>query len=113
MLARLALIFPIFSAQINHRFIFPITDLALSFHYRIREKDPETETAELKNRAFQSLKKALALRPKDHGLWNVLGVFAAYHEDFGLAQHAFIRSITLQPHPVAWANLGLLYFMQG
>ena len=109
MLARLALIFPIFFSQITDSYI-PITDLALSFHYRIREKDPDTE---LKNRAFQSLKKALALRPKDHGLWNVLGVFAAYHEDFGLAQHAFIRSITLQPHPVAWANLGLLYFMQG
>ena len=85
----------------------------MSFHFRIRENDPEMEEAGLKNRAFQSLKKALALRPKDHDLWNVLGVFAAYHEDFGLAQHAFIRSITLQPHPVAWANLGLIYFVQG
>ena len=30
-----------------------------------------------------------------------------------LAQHAFIRSITLLSNSVAWSNLGIMYFMQG
>ena len=86
-------------------------DLALSFHYRLLELDKEK--TDLKDPCFHAIRKALALKPKDHALWNVLGVFAAHHQDMALAQHAFIRSITLLSNAVAWSNLGIMYFMQG
>ena len=69
--------------------------------------------AELSDQCFHAIRKALALKPKDHTLWNILGVFALHHEDMALAQHAFIRSITLLSNSVAWCNLGIMYFMQG
>ena len=68
---------------------------------------------ELSDQCFHAIRKALALKPKDHTLWNILGVFALHHEDMALAQHAFIRSITLLSNSVAWCNLGIMYFMQG
>ena len=77
-------------------------DLALSFHYR-----------GLNSQALQALKKALALSPKDHTLWNILGVFAIKQQDFALAQHAFIRSISLNGNAMAWSNLGILYYIKG
>ena len=86
-------------------------DLALSFHYRLVEQDDDQ--TDLKDPCFRAIRKALALKPKDHALWNVLGVFAAHHQDMALAQHAFIRSITLLSNAVAWSNLGIMYFMQG
>ena len=68
---------------------------------------------DLKDQCFHAIRKALALKPKDHTLWNILGVFALHHEDMPLAQHAFIRSITLLSNSVSWSNLGIMYFMQG
>ena len=93
-------------------------DLALSFHYRIlknekneSEKDTTiTNNNNLKMKSFTTIRKALALDPKNSDLWNILGVFSAYHQDFALGQHAFIKSVSLQSNAMAWSNLGRYYY---
>ena len=88
-------------------------DLALSFHYQlINQEIDEKSLEDLKTKSFNSIRKALALSPKNSDLWNILGVFASYHQDFGLAQHAFIKSIQLQSNATAWSNLGIVYLTQ-
>ena len=93
-------------------------DLALSFHYRIlqnekNESEKDTTTTNnnnLKMKSFTTIRKALALDPKNSDLWNILGVFSAYHQDFALGQHAFIKSVSLQSNAMAWSNLGRYYY---
>jgi tetratricopeptide (TPR) repeat protein len=87
-------------------------NLALSFHFQLLAGAP-TEDGEIKAKAFTAIRRALSLSPKDNTLWNVLGVFAALNEDMALAQHAFIRSITLESNSTAWSNLGIMYFSLG
>lgn len=84
-------------------------DLALCYFHRFSLNSEEDE---LKDNSLNAIRKALALKPKDAGLWNILGVFALHYGDFALAQHAFIRSIGWCSNSMAWANLGILYFMQ-
>ena len=84
-------------------------DLALSFHYRILQNENDVEK-DLKLKCFTTIRKALALDPKNSDLWNILGVFSAHHQDFALGQHAFIKSVSLQSNAMAWSNLGRYYY---
>ena len=70
------------------------------------------EDGSLRDQCFAATRKALALKPRDPSLWNLLGVFAMHGQDLFLAQHAFIRSISIGTNAVAWTNLGILYFTQ-
>ncbi len=67
----------------------------------------------MKAKCFTAARKALVLSPENPELWSALGVYAAFDENFGLAQHAFIQSVQLDNNATAWANLGTVYFMLG
>ncbi|XP_071511389.1 superkiller complex protein 3-like [Diadema antillarum] len=70
----------------------------------------------LANKALQCIKKAISLDATNYIHWTCLGVIAAQPaiDDPGLAQHAFIKSIQLEPkNAMAWTNLGTLYLSHG
>ena len=60
-------------------------DLSLSFHYRILEND--TDMDDLKSKSFTAIRKALVLSSQNCELWNILGVFAAFHQDSALGNY--------------------------
>ena len=59
------------------------------------------------------IRKAISFEAGNSGFWNLLGLVAFSADDNGLAQHAFIKSVTLDNNPVAWTNLGILYLVLG
>ena len=59
------------------------------------------------------VRKSLKLEPANRSAWNLLGVAAFAAENFGLAQHAFIKSVQAENNSTAWTNLGILYLTQG
>ncbi|XP_064110497.1 superkiller complex protein 3-like [Macrobrachium nipponense] len=62
-------------------------------------------------RSIKSLKKSVELEPTSAKAYNSLGVVAAHKVvgEYALAQHAFLKSIDLQPTAIAWTHLGALY----
>ncbi len=60
------------------------------------------------------LLEALKERPKDAGLWNLLGVANAQENRTAEAEQAFRRAVAIAPKlESAWLNLGRLYQMEG
>ena len=59
------------------------------------------------------VRKALKLEPANRSAWNLLGVISFATENFGLAQHAFIKSVQTENNSTAWTNLGILYLVLG
>eukprot|EP00118_Oscarella_pearsei_P013030 m.100186 g.100186 ORF g.100186 m.100186 type:complete len:1137 (+) comp37085_c0_seq8:16-3426(+) len=71
---------------------------------------------EMLQSSLQALMKSVKLDDGMAEYWISLGVVSMdpVLRDFALAQHAFIRSIQLQPiNAVAWSNLGVLYLLSG
>ena len=59
------------------------------------------------------VRKAISFESGNSVFWNLLGLVAFAADDHGLAQHAFIKSVTLDNNSVAWTNLGILYLVLG
>lgn len=75
-------------------------------------------------RAITAIRRAIGLEPGNHTHWNALGVFSMALMDCcsdqdrakdlaKTAQHAFIKSVSLENTADAWANLGVLYLKLG
>ena len=76
--------------------------------------DPQKQRGDdLDSKAVLAVKKAIALDPKGHSHWNLLGVLAFKTEKYALAQHAFIKSTGAESNAMAWTNLGFLYLVLG
>ena len=62
--------------------------------------------------ARASLERAIAARPNDGGLWNLLGVVNAQQGDLNQAETAFSKAVKLAPGlEPAWLNLGRVYVL--
>lgn len=90
-------------------------NLALNYQ---AQRDMQNERVEALTESFGpkavlAAKKAIALDPKGHAHWNLLGVLAFKSENFALAQHAFIKSTRVESNATAWTNLGFLYLVLG
>ncbi|XP_073716319.1 superkiller complex protein 3 [Misgurnus anguillicaudatus] len=93
-------------------------DLGLNYYYQFRllSSLPGEDPQSLLEKALQCVKKAVMLDSSNHTYWNTLGVVALTKgiENFALAQHSFIKSVTAEPNNVvAWSNLGALYLKKG
>ncbi|XP_033634939.1 tetratricopeptide repeat protein 37-like [Asterias rubens] len=90
-------------------------DLGMNYYHQSRNDDA-TSVVQLADKALQCLKKAIVVDSSNHSHWTALGVIASGKgvDDPALAQHAFIKSIQVEPNNVvAWTNLGALYLVQG
>ncbi|KAJ1530355.1 hypothetical protein ONE63_005267 [Megalurothrips usitatus] len=86
-----------------------------NFWHAMAVSQPNART-EILQRAMTAARRAVNLNPKNASHWNILGVIAATEElkQRAVAQHAFIQAILLDSaSPVAWTNLGTLYFILG
>ena len=62
--------------------------------------------------ARAALERAIAARPNDGGLWNLLGVVNAQQGDLKQAETAFSKAVKLAPGlEPAWLNLGRVYVL--
>ncbi|KAK9475663.1 hypothetical protein V1514DRAFT_313181 [Lipomyces japonicus] len=63
--------------------------------------------------AIESYKMAIKQEPRNHLYWNAYGIATADHVAV-VSQHAFIRSLIIDyRQPATWANLGVLYLLEG
>jgi tetratricopeptide (TPR) repeat protein len=90
-------------------------NLACNYHAQAENTPDGVAAEDLRHKALSAMKRALSLEPKSHLHWNAMGVLAfrtgeAY---FGLAQHAFIKSVEQENNSEAWTNLGILYLVMG
>nr|CAB3267341.1 tetratricopeptide repeat protein 37-like [Phallusia mammillata] len=84
------------------------------FHCAKMESELSVAT-QLAEKSQNVLQKAISLEPNNHILWNSLGVVTSskYIENWGLAQHSFIKSIEADSNNCwAWSNLGFMYLRQ-
>ncbi|XP_056637029.1 tetratricopeptide repeat protein 37 [Diorhabda sublineata] len=66
--------------------------------------------------ATQSAQHCVSSNPKYWQHWNLLGIIAMEQipPNYALAQHYFIKAVTVENNnPIAWSNLGVLYFIMG
>ncbi|TPX67731.1 hypothetical protein SpCBS45565_g03629 [Spizellomyces sp. 'palustris'] len=92
-------------------------DLAFTYFYRHHElfaKDPEGARRErFSSYAVACEKKAIKKHPLNDAYWNALGVYTLL-EDARVSQHALIKALESNAENASsWANLGLLYLLQG
>lgn len=89
-------------------------DLANSYHCLGKlSMEGSIEQRDSFRKALMAIKKSVSLDPSHHAHWNALGVVSA-GVSTSLAQHAFIKSIQIEPNNVvAWTNLGALYLSSG
>ncbi|XP_072521083.1 superkiller complex protein 3 [Salminus brasiliensis] len=94
-------------------------DLGLNYYHQSRllhSQLTEQDVRPLLEKALQCVKKAVMMESGNHTYWNALGVVAMAKgiENFGLAQHSFIKSVKAESNNVvAWTNLGTLYLKKG
>ncbi|KAJ3128460.1 Superkiller protein 3 [Nowakowskiella sp. JEL0407] len=95
------------------------SDLAVCYFERYRFGEDNSQEGEnddtLIVAAIKCTRVALQNRSFDDGLWNAMGVFmvAAKSVHPGVAQHAFIKALELNPKcGTAWTNLGFLYLRE-
>lgn len=80
---------------------------------KFSKDDAKTEFLKL---AFAGAKHLVKLSPNRWQNWNLLGIISASKEieDPALAQHCFIKAITLDKKTfTSWSNLGFFYLSQG
>lgn len=66
------------------------------------------------DRAIESFKTALELKPRDYSLWNKLGATQANSVQSSDAILAYQQALDIKPNYVrAWANMGISYANQG
>jgi len=60
-------------------------------------------------KAIICLRKGISLAPRQPNIWMSLGLVYSKREDWGLAQHCFIRALQLDNNARCWTNLGVVY----
>jgi len=101
-----------------------LTDLAAKCYARAARLAPDCaaiwhdlalaqQEAGRPRQAMAAARKALALQPDGARRWNLIGFLAARSGDFALAQHALSKSVSLEGSACAWANLGIVYLVNG
>lgn len=90
-------------------------DLALAyFHLAENTKNEDASVqSEFLHKSESCLRKAVAINPGNPSHWNLFGVVAFKAEKFALAQHAFIKSVSIESNSTAWTNLGVVYLTLG
>jgi superkiller protein 3 len=89
-------------------------NLVSNYYRRSLMKNDESKIEFLKL-AFGGAKYLVKLKPSKWQNWNLLGIISATKEidDPALAQHCFIKAITLDKKTfTSWSNLGVFYLQQ-
>ena len=65
------------------------------------------------DRAVASIKKSISLDSRQGQFWCSLGLVHSRLESWSLAQHCYIKSLSLETSAVTWTNLGVVYLHLG
>jgi len=88
-------------------------DLSVAIQFWAAKVRPASTSSNVQERVVEYLKKALQLHPAQDFYWIALGN-AYFIGHAKAAQHAYIKALDIDSkNPLAWINLGLLYYYHG